>query len=81
MISNLNGTDLSEKLNKNRDALKLSKVEYHLHPLIVLREHEQFWQWHRRTKPPRSPPSPPATELLHQALCVSETTALTTVGS
>lgn len=81
MISNLNGTDLSEKLNKTTDALKLSKVEYHLHPLIVQREHEQFWQWHRRTKPPRSPPSLPAAELLHQALCISETTALTVPGS
>lgn len=38
LISDLNFTHLSEKLNKNRDDLKLSKVEDHLRPLIKPRE-------------------------------------------
>lgn len=42
MISDLNGTDLSDKLNRNIHALRLSKVKDHLHPLIVLRELENF---------------------------------------
>lgn len=44
LLSDLNGTHLSEKLNKNRDDSKLSKVEDHLHSLIEPREHG-------RTKP------------------------------
>ena len=45
LISDLNGTDLSERLNKNIHALRLSKVKDHLHPLTVHRNHECFWQW------------------------------------